>query len=219
MMSTTAEGVSKFTLQFVEQECIDDAMIREVEAWRQILWRLGLIGRSPERYDGAGYGNISVRISGDNFTGFLVSGTQTGGLPTLSAKHYALVTDWDPAGNRVIARGLTRPSSEALTHGQLYGLDDAVQCVVHAHCPEIWLQADRLQLPCTDPAALYGTPEMAREVRRIFGDCRRSGQRLLVMGGHLDGVISFGENPAGAVGVMIEMLALSLAQGGPEDGP
>jgi ribulose-5-phosphate 4-epimerase/fuculose-1-phosphate aldolase len=219
MMSTTAEGVSKFTLQFDEQDCVDNAMIRNVEAWRQILWRLGLIGRSPERYDGAGYGNISARFSGDNSAGFLVSGTQTGGLPILSAKHYAVVTGWDPAGNTVTARGLTDPSSEALTHGQLYDLDDAVQCVVHAHCPEIWLQADRLQLPTTDPAALYGTPEMAREVRRVFADCRRSGQRLLVMGGHLDGVISFGENPARAVGAMIEMLALSLAQGGPEDGP
>ena len=217
-MNRPEEGVSKFTLQFAEQDCIDNAMVAEVEAWRNILYRLRLIGQSPERYEGAGYGNISVRIGGGDNVGFLVSGTQTGGLPILSAKHYAVVTDWDPAGNRVSARGLSRPSSEALTHGQLYRFDEQVQCVVHAHCPEIWLQADQLQLPCTDPAALYGTPEMAGEVRRIFADCRRSGQRLLVMGGHRDGVVSFGEDPAQAVGVMIETLALALAQSGAEDG-
>lgn len=214
-MSTQAEGVSKFTLRFHEQECIDGAMIGEVEAWRKILYRLGLIGRSAERYEGAGYGNISVRLGGST-AGFLVSGTQTGGLPVLAAKHYALVTDWDPESNKVSARGLTRPSSEALTHGQLYRLDETVGCVVHAHCPEIWHQADRLQLPSTDSAALYGTPEMACEVRRVFAVCRRAGHRLLIMGGHRDGVVSFGDNPARAAGVMIETLALAL--GGAEDG-
>ncbi len=217
-MNMETEGVSKFTLQFFEQDCIDRAMIGEVEAWRSILYRLGLIGRSEERYEGAGYGNISVRVGGGGNTGFLVSGTQTGGLPALAAKHYAMVTDWDLAGNRVSARGLTRPSSEALTHGQLYRLDGEVQCVVHAHCPEIWLQAERLQLPSTDPAASYGTPELAREVRRIFVDCRRAGQYLLVMGGHLDGVVSFGKTPARAVGVMIETLARALAHSGAGDG-
>jgi len=211
-MAIPTEGVSKFTLQFHEHQCVDETMISEVEAWRQILWRLGLIGRSPERYQGAGYGNISVRLGGGSSARLLVSGTQTGGLPALSAKHYATVSDWDVEGNTVTARGQTEPSSEALTHGQLYRLDTSVQCVVHAHCPEIWQQADRLRLPCTDPAALYGTPEMAREVRRVFADCRLSGHRLLVMGGHLDGVIAFGESPARAAGVTVETLALALAQ-------
>lgn len=210
-MTIRQEGVSKFALHYVEKSCLTGAMIAEIESWRAILHRLRLIGRSADRYGGHGYGNISIRQQIGDTESFIISGTQTGGLPVLSAEHYALVTDCDPTENVITAHGTIKPSSEALTHGQLYRLDGEVRCVVHGHCPEIWQRAAELRLPATSAGALYGTPEMAQEVERMFSTCRGGDGRVIVMGGHLDGVISFGQSPAQAVMPMIDALARALA--------
>ncbi len=208
-MSAMREGVSSFILDFTRSTCLDGAAIGELEAWRQILQRLALIGRDAGRYDGLGFGNISSRYRMDGVDGFIITGTQTGGRPVLSVADYALVTDWDLDNHRIVARGLCKPSSEALTHGQVYRQAEDVSCVVHGHCPEIWQQAGELRLPTTAPEATYGTPAMAREVERLLPCCRDHG-RVLVMGGHQDGVLSFGSSCTAAVKPLIIVLARAL---------
>lgn len=206
------EGVSKFQVSFEQRDdCPSADAIREIESWRRILHRLQLIGQSADRYGGYGYGNISGRYRRDGIDGFVITGTQTGGHPALAAKHYALVTGWDPAANSVAAQGAVPPSSEALTHGQIYRLDPEVQCVVHGHCPEIWERSDELGLLTTVPEALYGTVAMATEVERLFYAAQAAGSRVLVMGGHRDGVLSYGASPRQATVALVETLALALA--------
>ena len=133
------EGVIKFELTFTAAPPLAEEQLREISAWRRILWLLGLTGRDPARYDGLGYGNVSLRLppfdAPPKRRSFVVSGTQTGGLPELGPEHYAVVTGCDPENNRVAAEGPIRPSSEALTHGALYALDAALRCVLHVHCP------------------------------------------------------------------------------------
>ncbi len=203
------EGVIKFSLNYTEEECITPDQVVEIDSWRHILHRLELIGQVPVRYQGFGFGNISVR-AGENSDNFLITGTQTGGQQYLQACDYALVTGCSVTTNTIICKGLTRPSSEALTHGQLYQLDSAVNCVVHAHSPDIWKKSGQLQLPTTSADAEYGTAAMAREVERLFIDAAVSKNKIFTMGGHEDGVVSFGASLDEACTVMITVLARAI---------
>ncbi|MGB5539015.1 MAG: class II aldolase/adducin family protein [Gammaproteobacteria bacterium] len=199
------EGVIKFDLRYTYAEPENPRPPSALNAWRNRLWQLQLIGQQAGRYGGAGYGNVSRRIevpyTHAGHPRFIISGTQTGALARLDARHYCVVTDWDIQCNRVIARGPVRPSSEALTHGMLYNQNNDINVVFHVHSPAIWRTAHRLGLTCSDPDVAYGTPEMAAEVARLFTNTDVGQSSILVMGGHEDGVIAFGfdEESAGAV--------------------
>lgn len=205
------EGVVQFNLMFVEGNAPPAEMIGRLNAWRRILYQLELIGQSPFRYGGLGYGNLSIRMPAGGGNAFIISGTQTGGLARLSPEHYTRVTAFDTATNCVASRGPIPPSSESLTHGSLYRLDAAIHAVIHAHCPEIWAQAEATGIPVTDRNAAYGTPEMADAVCRLFDTTAVRKLRIFAMGGHEDGIVSFGAGIEEAGLVLIRHLALATA--------
>lgn len=188
------EGVIRFELEFEQGNGPDPAVCEMLEAWRQVLRRLGLIGQDPARYGGLGYGNLSMRCPLHDEctdTAFVVSATQTGGIPELGDDGYALVLGVDVDHNRLHARGQREPSSEAMTHGAVYQADVRVGAVVHVHSPGLW-QAALVQhdMPVTPAHIGYGTPDMARAVQ---GEVRRQGAvGCLAMGGHEDGILTWG---------------------------
>jgi hypothetical protein len=208
---TLQEGVVQFHLNFIPADPLPATMLSSLNAWRQILYRLGLIGQDPRRYGGLGFGNVSIRVASGNAAAFVISGTQTGGMDRLSPEHYALVTDFDPATNSVVAEGVVRPSSESLTHGSLYRLDPLIRAVIHAHSPEIWTRADAIGLPVTRRDVHYGTPEMAEEVCRLFQHTPVSTLKIFAMGGHEDGIVAFGGSIEQAGLTLVRYLALATA--------
>lgn len=207
------EGVIKYDLRYTLSAPLPYSELAELNAWRQILHRTGLIGQDPARYGGVGFGNVSCRLAGPAGMQprFAVSGSQTGALVQLDERHYSVVTDCDPLANRLTATGPIAPSSESLTHGQLYALDATARFVFHAHSPEIWRRAGKLGIPATGAHAAYGTPAMVAEVERLFRETRVRESRLFVMGGHEDGVVSFGGTAEQAGSALILALARALA--------
>ena len=209
------EGVIKFQLDFTPAEPLPLAQLRQINAWRKITYLLQLIGQDSDRYGGYGFGNLSRRLepfdAPETQRRFVISGTQTGGLADLTEQHYSLVTAYYPDQNRLVAEGPIRPSSESLTHGTIYDLDQELRWVIHAHSPHIWRRAAALELPTTDAAVSYGTPEMAAEVRRLFAHTDVRKRFIFAMGGHQDGVISFGRTVAQAGNVMLTYLAQAFA--------
>jgi L-ribulose-5-phosphate 4-epimerase len=208
------EGVIKFDLAFTEAPpLVHD--LRTLQAWRRLLYANHLIGQDPRRYAGYGYGNISQRVAPfeapPHERPFVITGGQTGGLPELAQEHYVLVTACYPDRNRVVAEGPMIPSSESMTHGTLYELDDRLRFVIHVHSPEIWQAAAALGLPTTRADVAYGTPEMADEVRRLFRETDVAATRLFAMGGHEDGLVSFGETAEAAGTVLLACLARAYA--------
>ncbi len=211
------EGVIKFQLDFTPAEPLPPTQLRQINAWRKITYLLQLIGQDPARYGGYGFGNLSRRLGSydapETQRRFVISGTQTGGLADLTEQHYSLVTAYYPDQNRLVAEGPIRPSSESLTHGTIYDLDQELRWVIHAHSPHIWRHAAALELPTTDATVAYGTPEMAAEVRRLFAQTDVRQRLIFVMGGHQDGVISFGRTAAEAGNVMLTYLVQAFAMG------
>ena len=192
-------------------------VINEINAWRRILFLLELIGQDPTRYGGYGFGNVSCRIKHNEET-FLITGTQTGYIPKLETAHYAIVTMCDPEHNHIVASGPVKPSSEALTHGALYRADNNIQFVFHAHCPEIWHNASKLDLPTTSPEINYGTPQMAQAFEQVLSDKEAKQKHIIVMGGHEDGVVSYGATAEEAGTNLVNCLSQSLQLVSNKDG-
>jgi hypothetical protein len=203
------EGVIKYELHFTPAAPLAHVEVAELCAWREILRRLGLTGQDPARYGGIGFGNLSRRLV-SGAARFAVTGSQTGPLPTLDERHFAVVTGCDPFANRLVAEGPITPSSESLTHGQVYALDDSAHFVFHAHSPDIWRAAVHLGIPATAAHAAYGTPAMVVEVERLFRETHTRETRLFVMGGHEDGVASFGRTAQEAGTALVLALARAL---------
>lgn len=212
------EGVIKFDLQFTPAPPLSAIELTALNGWRRILFMLGLTGRDPQRYEGLSYGNVSLRLppyaAPPLERPFVISGTQTGALPELAPENYAVVRSWDPQRNRVVAEGPVRPSSEALTHGALYALDSKLRCVLHIHSPLLWRHTVHLELPMTDPVAAYGTPAMAAEVARLYAEPQVRAGGILAMGGHEDGLVSFGASIEEAGTILVRWLARALGGGG-----
>ncbi len=208
------EGVIKYELWFRQTPPLPPEALREINAWRKLLFLTRLIGQDPARYDGFGYGNISQRIAPfeapPHRRRFVITASQTGGVADLTGAHYALVRICIPDENLVVAEGPREPSSESLTHGTLYGLDDALRFVMHVHAPDLWRHAHLLALPTTRPDVPYGTPEMSQEVRRLYRETDVRARRIFAMGGHEDGIVAFGRTAEEAGTVLLAHLARAL---------
>jgi len=181
------EGYTKYLIDWQAAAPLPDAQVSALDACRRRLFAAGLIGHDTEH--DVGYGNISTRAK--DLGGFIISGTRTGEIETTDGRHYSLVTGWDIDTNRIHCRGPVQASSEALTHAAIYELDPAIGAVVHVHAPALW-QILKGRLPTTAEDIAYGTPEMARELQRLYRDTYLKAHGVAVMAGHPDGLIAFG---------------------------
>jgi len=182
------EGSIKFECHLASEKIvIPSELFIPLNFWRDELWSKCLIGAYP---DGIGYGNISVRVPGSEQ--FYISGTATGGIPELGQIHYPLVERCDPDRNTIWCRGLIKASAESMSHSAIYSADSEAGAVVHIHNRKLWQKYIDV-LPTTDKQVEYGTTEMAHEIRRIMGDMQTSNKRVIVMGGHEEGIIAFGK--------------------------
>lgn len=159
----------------------------------------GLIGVDAA---GVGFGNISVRYYQNQF---IVSGSSTGMYASLGVEHYALVTSFSIDNNTVDAEGLVMASSESMTHAVLYQCSPDVNAVVHIHSTELWRKLLH-NVPTTRAEVEYGTPGMAREVIRLYGNSNLPIVKLFAMEGHPDGVVAFGRSLSEACGIILSHL-------------
>ncbi len=183
------EGYIKFDSHWRKTEPLDNAEIELLNRWRRPLYDAGLIGHFEEH--GIGFGNLSVRAAAQRQ--FIISGSQTGQLSDLGAEHYALVEDYDIDRNRVYSIGAREASSESMTHAAIYELDPEIGAVVHVHSEAMWAGL-KGSAATTDAEVAFGTPEMAREFRRLFRETDFPKTGIAVMAGHDSGLVSTGSN-------------------------
>ena len=203
------EGIIKYCLNHTQQAINLNFSIHSLNAWRTVLFKLGLIGQDSDRYDGLGFGNISQRL--DNISHqFVITGSQTGMFDSITRQQMALVLEADIQQNYLRSIGFYQPSSESLTHASLCQLDMNINAVIHVHSPTIWRHTKILQLPHISAEIPYGTVQMANEVKRLYHSGLLDETSLFTMLGHEDGVVAFGETLEAAALKVIRYLALSL---------
>lgn len=182
------EGYIKFQCKWEEEELpIPEEMFLSLEKERSRLYELGLIGMYP---DGIGFGNISIRTQGNSF---IITGSATGHLATLNQSHYSLVSAYHFAGNSISCKGMTKASAESLTHAAVYEALPEVGAVVHVHCIGLWEELLN-NYPTTSEEIEYGTPEMALAVQSLAVEMGISDENIIIMGGHREGILAFGQN-------------------------
>jgi hypothetical protein len=80
-----------------------------------------------------------------------------------------------------------------LSHAAVLESDPTAKAVIHVHNLDLWKrQIDKV--PTTSRKVEYGTPEMAYEIKRLFEETAVKTLKFFVMGGHEEGVISFGKD-------------------------
>ena len=208
-MKKEKEGVIKYHLQHKNKLLPEIIDFSELNSWRSIMLQLEMIGQNPSRYEGLGFGNISQRLS-ENSPAFVISGTQTGHLNPLSRNDFCLVQTADTQTNTINSEGPCKPSSEALTHASVYLKASAAQCIIHVHCPTIWLKTKQLRLAYTDQKIAYGTPEMAEAVANLIDIHAFHSGGIFSMLGHEDGIVAFAPTLEQAAEFLINCLAKAL---------
>jgi ribulose-5-phosphate 4-epimerase/fuculose-1-phosphate aldolase len=182
------EGYTKYNCEWILDSPLPENRLEKLNFWREKLFQRGLIGQYE---NGIGFGNLSLREQ--NSGQFIISGTQTGGIPRLNSQHYTTVIAYDWEQNTLTCRGPIQASSEALTHAAIYEANPAIQGVIHVHHLQLW-QSLMGKVPTTAPEIEYGTPAMAREIIRLCREENRLQAQILVMGGHFEGIIAFGNS-------------------------
>lgn len=180
------EGYIKFEIDWQKAPPLSGDL-RDIIRVRNQLYVQKLIGYYEQHK--VGYGNISILSSQP--PSFIVSGTQTGHLPLLSGDHFTLATHWDLAKNSLACVGPVKASSESLTHAAVYACSNTIKAVIHVHHLELW-EWMLSRYPSTDPSIAYGTPEMAKEVSRLYRTTNLPECAAFAMEGHEEGIFTFG---------------------------
>ena len=180
------DGVIKFNCEW-SNEPLAIQVSDELKLWRDKMHQLKLIGEYTDIK--IGYGNISIKTN----EGILISGTQTGSIYPIMDENFTLITAYDIKANKVTCKGPVKASSESLTHAAVYAVDKTINAIIHVHNQELW---ERLinKVPTTKKGIAYGTPQMALEIKRLFDETNVVQDKIIVMGGHEEGIITFGKN-------------------------
>jgi L-ribulose-5-phosphate 4-epimerase len=179
------EGYIKFNCDWINESLPIDVPASLIRC-RDEMYQLKLIGYYPQYK--VGYGNISIKTS----SGILISGTQTGNIFPIKQKHFTLVTDYDIAKNKVFCKGTIQASSETMTHAAIYEADADVNSIIHIHHLKLWEKLLN-KVPTTKKDVPYGTPEMAYEIFRLFKESKVKSEKIIIMAGHEEGIIFFGD--------------------------
>jgi len=191
------EGYIKFNTNWTKGPSPSWHKIQTLSDWRQRMHEVGLIGAHP---DGIGFGNISVRDNPPEQ--FLITGSMTGHIKELGPEHFTRIQEYDFEQNRVSCFGPVTASSETMTHAAFYSASRSIGAVIHIHNSYLWNTYCNL-LPTTSPNVTYGTPEMAYEIMRLLKSKDRPSKQLVIMGGHEDGVMAYGNSLGHAASILL----------------
>ena len=191
MKSSTSEGVIQFHCTLTPPPPWPDAWIDLLNQARQKAKVRGWLGQDPQRYEGLGFGNLSLRTATpEHPNAFIISASQTGHLNHLTPEYWTQVLNCNLAQAQVNAAGIHPPSSEALTHAALYQANPDTQAVLHLHCPQGWRKAQQTAWPATPCEATNGSQALAFALTELG---QTSPQRAVMLG-HTDGLLAWGHD-------------------------
>jgi ribulose-5-phosphate 4-epimerase/fuculose-1-phosphate aldolase len=192
------EGVVKYQVHHANFRAPSHPLLNQLDEVRTKLFDLGLIGSYA---DGVGYGNVSLRDG----SACIISGTSTGAIRVLGEAGYCYVRSFDLQKNWVETFGPIRASSESMTHCAVYQARNSINCVLHVHNRQLWQRLLDLECDSTKAHTPYGTPQIAFEVATLIGSKRESSS-FMVMAGHEDGIIVYGETISSAFEQILDLL-------------
>lgn len=182
-----SEGYIKFNCHLQDANSgLSEENYLLLNAWREKLYHLKLMGCYP---GGIGYGNISIRWG----AGFIITGSATGCKDELNKADYSRVDRYDFNKNEIHCTGRISASSESMTHAAIYEAKQEAMAVIHIHSIGLW-EKYKGNMPTSPVNAEYGTPEIALAIRDLCMNGKIKGTDVIIMGGHKEGIIAFGND-------------------------
>ncbi len=189
------EGYIKFHCTWHEKPAVISQGDFEIASfYRDALFDKGLIGAYP---DGIGFGNISFREK--NTGKVIITGSATGNFKNIEQRHFTRVLDYSFEKNWCECEGPVKASSETLSHMAFYK-NPLVRSVIHVHNLKMWKHYKNV-LPTTSEDAKFGTVELAEE---LSGMSKGEIPKMVVMGGHEEGLIVRGKSLKDAFELLME---------------
>lgn len=207
---TASDGTIQFAydLSLPTMPVIGTEQLASLNAWREMFRRLGLIGQTPDRYSGRGFGNLSLRcVSGE--AAFTISASQSSANLVATPDDLVRVTGCNLKRFWVDAEGTQPPSSETLTHGMIYAADPRIEWVFYCQSPELWQRASALGLPATPAGVEHGTADMVNAVSDLLGTAH-SRPLVFATTGHQDGIFACGQTARDTGGLLLVYLARAI---------
>ncbi len=202
-MTGRDEGYMKFSFDLWSPRSPQESWeLGDLIHFRKLLVARNLIGCYMQEEKRIGFGNLGKRTGHNNH--FYITASSTGHIETLKPRHFTKVISYDLDRNYVEAEGALPPSSESMTYAALFDCAPEVRAIVHIHNEKMWNSLNT-QLPTTDDRVEYGTPEMAREIRRTWQESDTKNIGAVVMAGHQDGIITFGADVEQATDRVMEL--------------
>ncbi len=195
------EGVIKYnTSKQVKKNSLSKKDFEKIEKYRRRLNRINMIGC----YDnGIGFGNISM-IGADGK--IIITASQTGHLKSLRPRHYAKLLKYNVNTMTLRYEGIGKASSETLTHCSLYESIKGAKAVIHVHNEKLWRALMIAGYPTVDESVEYGTKEMAKAVKELFKESRKT-SGIFATAGHFEGVFVFAGDIAKAYKLLYRAIA------------
>ncbi len=191
---------ARFECQVDEKKPLTAGQISGINVWRNILYDRGLIG---VRANGEGFGSLSTRISEQGLPKFIITGAKTRDIERLNERHYTLIEEVDIDRNFVRCSGQIAAPSDSIIHATIYLQDPRIKAIMQVYNLELGDHLKRV-MPATSESAKYGSPEMAREIGRLFAMEAAKLQKIFVIGGHKGEIFTFGETLSKAGGVLLK---------------
>jgi len=184
------EGYIRFSYTLEQYTPPDPDDFPGLSRLRSALHKAGLIGVYP---DGVGFGNVSARYG--RGSEFIISGSGTGAARVLGREGWSRVIRCTPQKNYLLCRGRIPASSESLTHDAVYRADPRIRFVVHVHHWHLFRKQLERGASATPKDIAFGTVAMAEAVYEcIAGRSAEEKGGFLVMAGHEEGVLVYGES-------------------------
>lgn len=194
------EGYIKFKCDYYESEKFWFKDFDTINYYRTILYIEKLIGIYDNKIC---YGNISIRMTDSDE--FIITGTQTGQYDVLSSNQYANVFNYNLSENQISCYGPIKASSESLSHAVIYTNMPSIGSVIHIHSLELWNELID-KVPTTNKEAEFGTVEIAQDIIRLIKETDFPQKKILVMGGHQEGIITIGKTIKEAFNVLYKYI-------------
>jgi ribulose-5-phosphate 4-epimerase/fuculose-1-phosphate aldolase len=197
-MSNEIDGIIKYNFDFTKTTPLDNTLWEDIEEVRKRLYKQNLIGVYP---NGIGFGNISKRVSKNSF---VITGTQTGDMESLSSEYYSFVEEFDDSEYYLKSSGMVKPSSEALTHGTIYNLSEEINGVIHIHSLNLWNFMIENEYLVTNDVP-YGSREMIQDIKDLYEKSDLKNSKFAMIG-HEEGIIVFGKTLKEAEFTLCELI-------------
>jgi hypothetical protein len=126
---------SKFKYNLKLSAAIDESLYIDLEKWRTLFYKMGLIGEYPTKR--IEFGSISRRVKLDDDS-FIINGSSTGNLANLAGAHYTKVIKCDLKRTSIQATGPISPCLQTYIHHAVYESYPQINYIFHIHQKKLW---------------------------------------------------------------------------------